>query len=406
MKIADRIRLSHFVLAAAVLFVGLIGYIAVDQVTRQYDRALQQTMPVVDALQDARFHAVRVGAVAFEMQLGPRHQAAEARMQLAAPGEDSLLDVFAALDAQLHRYRLLATAYFPAEQAVASHLDAEALLLRAVLDRLVAVPGGSPAGDEALVEVEAAVGRLTALIRDALTAEQRELVEYQEAITVLRRVTLWTVAVLTLGAFGLALLVAVLASRRLARPIVELRDTARRFARRDLAARATPRSSDEVGELAQTFNEMAAALGETMVSRDYLENILAQLSEGVLVVDAAGRIQRANAAAEALLPRREGGLVGRHAGEAIGELFGDESRWPQPGQRVELAFEQPPGPPRYLEAALAELVDHGRPAGAVITLHDVSALKRAEYEMRQRADQLAAASRQPGAARERTPLAE
>lgn len=391
MKIAARIRLSHFVLAAAVLFVGLIGYVAVDQVTRQYDRALQQTMPVIDALQDARFHAVQIEAIAFETQLGPRHEAAEPKGQHAgtAGDEDSLRDAFAALDAQLYRYRVLADAYFPAELAVANRLDAEALRLRAVLDRLAAAPGGSPAGDAALFEIEGAVGRLAELIHDALAAEQRELVAYEEAITVLRRVTLWTVAVLTLGAFGLALLVAVLASRRLARPIVELRDTARRFAGRDLAARATPRSSDEVGELARTFNEMAEALGETMVSRDYLENILAQLSEGVLVLDPAGRIQRANAAAQALLPPCEGGLVGRHATEVLGEQAG----WPKPGQPVERVLDQAAGQPRYLEVALTELVDHGRPAGAVITLHDLSALKRAEHEARQRADQLAATNR-------------
>jgi len=64
------------------------------------------------------------------------------------------------------------------------------------------------------------------------------------------------------GLLGVALLLAVSLSRRLARPIVELESAAQRVAGGDLNAAVEPTSGDEIGRLARAFNQMTEGLRE------------------------------------------------------------------------------------------------------------------------------------------------
>jgi GAF domain-containing protein/HAMP domain-containing protein len=56
-----------------------------------------------------------------------------------------------------------------------------------------------------------------------------------------------------------------LVAQRLAKPIIDLTDTASEVARGDLKARAEVNSHDEIGQLSETFNAMTAQLQETLV---------------------------------------------------------------------------------------------------------------------------------------------
>ncbi|WP_237704671.1 HAMP domain-containing sensor histidine kinase [Nesterenkonia sp. F] len=64
----------------------------------------------------------------------------------------------------------------------------------------------------------------------------------------------------------LAVVVALLASGSVLKPVAKLRTTARRLADGDLAARTEPRGVDELAQLTRTVDEMAAALQESMES--------------------------------------------------------------------------------------------------------------------------------------------
>lgn len=64
----------------------------------------------------------------------------------------------------------------------------------------------------------------------------------------------------------LAVVVALLVSGGVLKPVAKLRTTARRLADGDLAARTEPRGVDELAQLTRTVNEMASALQESMES--------------------------------------------------------------------------------------------------------------------------------------------
>ncbi len=92
-------------------------------------------------------------------------------------------------------------------------------------------------------------------------------------------------------------------------PVLALAASARRLGSRDFRARLVVHRNDEIGELADSFNRMAADLEQTTVSKHAVDQILASLLNAVFVAE-NGRITRANPAAESLLGYPPGELIG------------------------------------------------------------------------------------------------
>jgi PAS domain S-box-containing protein len=110
----------------------------------------------------------------------------------------------------------------------------------------------------------------------------------------------------------LAILAALNAARRMVHPLSSLAHATHKVAAGELDHAVETRSKDELGFLAQSFNEMTEALlqaseeAESARARlqaqgEYLETVLSSLSAGVLTLDSGGKIVRANRAAEQIL---------------------------------------------------------------------------------------------------------
>lgn len=76
----------------------------------------------------------------------------------------------------------------------------------------------------------------------------------------LLRQLVWQVVALTVVILAIGIGIVVYISRRMIRPLNELIAVARRVASGDLSASAAARTSDEIGELAEVFNQMTTSL--------------------------------------------------------------------------------------------------------------------------------------------------
>lgn len=119
----------------------------------------------------------------------------------------------------------------------------------------------------------------------------------------------------------LAAAVSLVVSHRITRPLEHLRRGAQRFARGNLSGRLTVPKSEEIGELAEAMNEMAAQLYQRIDTitkqRREQEAVLSSMVEGVMAVDPEQRIINLNQAAADLVEVDVQSTIGLTVPEAV-----------------------------------------------------------------------------------------
>jgi two-component system phosphate regulon sensor histidine kinase PhoR len=181
-----------------------------------------------------------------------------------------------------------------------------------------------------------------------------------------------------------ALLLGALRARALTAPVLELARAARRISAGDLTARAAVRSSDEIGQLGNSFNAMAEELRQKLMAvneeRNKIEAIISSMSDAVVAVDHQGAILLLNRAAEGLL-----GLPPDARGRRLAEISGDHPCWrgiqkaAGTGRDVVEEFSPSPVQDRILDLHATPLRGPaGEVAGAVAVVRDVTDLRQAD----------------------------
>jgi two-component system nitrogen regulation sensor histidine kinase NtrY len=164
---------------------------------------------------------------------------------------------------------------------------------------------------------------------DAIVADYRALQTRSRTLQLQFHAALLVISLLIVG---VAVAIALAVADRLVRPVGELVAAARRVAEGDLSARVPdPRSRDEVGTLANAFNQMTGRLEEQNTElvtansqldgrRALIEAVMAGVSAGVVATGRDRTITIANESATALLGIGPGGLVGRKLADVAPEL--------------------------------------------------------------------------------------
>jgi two-component system phosphate regulon sensor histidine kinase PhoR len=161
------------------------------------------------------------------------------------------------------------------------------------------------------------------------------------------------------------------------RRIAELERVTMRLRAQDGSARAREQPADELGRLGRAINDMAAELRTRLAAlareRDERERILAHMSDGVALVDAADRVVHAN--------RSIATILGAAMTPAAGTSFQDFARSPELVDllRAARAHEQPVEldlrlwTPEQRRVRVTATRLHGSEDGAVIlVLHDLT----------------------------------
>ncbi|MFH1082374.1 MAG: PAS domain S-box protein [Pseudomonadota bacterium] len=109
-------------------------------------------------------------------------------------------------------------------------------------------------------------------------------------------------------------------ARGIARPIKGLSLATIGIAGGDLGRRVAVKGRDEVGQLAIAFNTMVEKLQNTMVSRDYFDNIIRSMIDLLIVADAEAKIETVNQATCDVSGYTEEELIG----QPVSIIFAEE----------------------------------------------------------------------------------
>jgi two-component system, OmpR family, phosphate regulon sensor histidine kinase PhoR len=193
---------------------------------------------------------------------------------------------------------------------------------------------------------------------------------------------------IALGGFLIALIAAGISlwvSRRISRPLEEMRKGADHFAGGDLKHRLAAPDSEEMAGLADALNQMAAQLDnriKTIINqRNELETVLASMLEGVIAVDNEEGIISMNRAAAGLFETDPAKAQGRNLTEiirnlALLQLVRQTLASREPKEEDIVLYQNGE---RIVNIKSCPLVDAGKePIGTLVVFNDVTQLRRLE----------------------------
>ena len=177
----------------------------------------------------------------------------------------------------------------------------------------------------------------------------------------------------------ISVLLSFLLSKTMITPIERLTEGAERVAAGDFSSTIEVESTDEIGILTTTFNDMAAVLQDTLEAveneRNKLDTLFLHMTDGVVAFASDGSILTSNPAAAQMLDREL-------AFYDYDGLFGEQFAFSKvlSLQRPDFLSGELTAGERILELYLAPFSDGGE-GGVMAVLHDVTAQRKNE-EMR------------------------
>jgi two-component system phosphate regulon sensor histidine kinase PhoR len=175
----------------------------------------------------------------------------------------------------------------------------------------------------------------------------------------------------------LALLLAILSSRGLTKPIRVITNVAERIKNGDFNSRIISRRTDEIGRLSSSINEMAESLDKLFnsltVEREEIRTILSSMTEGLIILDDKDRVILANDNFKNMISDFSGIIEGKYYWEVLqNSEFVDlikQTNLTNIRQSREIEFKSK----FYL--ANANVVTKTRDKKMVVVLHDITGFK-------------------------------
>ncbi len=114
----------------------------------------------------------------------------------------------------------------------------------------------------------------------------------------------------TIIAFLLSLLLAWLLYRSLKKRLTSLAGAAQDIGRGNLEKRIEVSTDDEIGQLSSSLNRMAENLSKITFSKEFVDDVIESIGDGLIVTDGQGNIQKVNSSTNILLGYNDDELIG------------------------------------------------------------------------------------------------
>ncbi len=316
MKLLPRFLFTYFIISMVVLLFGFFSYQNNQRTQQEYQLLNQHSLPLLSSLNALQQGALRI--VASTTEAGLLHyltidadaDAGEDEQELAEQRRGLLSRAIAEYTARVARD-------FPDDRKLASTVNDNALYLLRLSDAFfeaLAVGQSSAALLQLKEEFEEAELQFLAATQAAIDHETQKIEARTQEVSgaIQQHLYILVTGVLLMLLLGINMVRSNMVHILI--PLRRFRDAANTIAEGDLSVQVPLRSQDELGALAQAFNQMTLGLKDNQIALQdayaYTENILQVMDDILITTDAGGQIKMVNRAACEQLGYAEAELLG------------------------------------------------------------------------------------------------
>ena len=192
-------------------------------------------------------------------------------------------------------------------------------------------------------------------------------------------------AIASLSLVGIVVFLITL-SRGIVSPIRSLSETTREVAQGNFAAgrNIEPMGNDEVAQLARAFKAMAASLDSTTVSKSYVDDIIRNMKDTLIVVDRNEKIRTVNRALLRLLGYTEAEMVDQPFSMISGGIPDEALKTLSAQATFETVYRAKDGREIPMSFSTGVLKNaEGQASGMIAVAQDITSRKRHEKELKE-----------------------
>jgi signal transduction histidine kinase len=259
MQVGQKMILGFMFVALLGGVIGYFGFRSTNIIHGEFEKLGNETIPVVKALEDLKFAALRIVSSTSEFCL--IKEESKTAKGIVGAGELELIRAGTeGYDNALKQYETLVSKYFPEEDEVLENIKNQGQKLHETSTEIIELKEQGISGGRILEKKEEFEKDEQAFLRivdDVLASEDKELVEQKDYVESAIANAVATIVITSIVIFIMSLVLGLFISRSISNPISKLKDAAIEIGRGDLSKRAQVESKDEVGVLTISFNQMA-----------------------------------------------------------------------------------------------------------------------------------------------------
>ena len=199
-----------------------------------------------------------------------------------------------------------------------------------------------------------------------------------------------------LGILIFGTILAVLFASAITRPIALLTSGVKRLSKGEITDPIIINSHDEIGLLAEVFNQMTANIRESTVSREFMEKLINTMNEVLVVISPEGFVMNVNRAYFEVFGGAQAGIIERHVNEldqtgAPAKMYAayEQSLEDCLSQGIEISCKSATGEQTPLLLSLAVMRDEdGAPQAIICAAQNISNIKMIQEALHQKQAEL------------------
>lgn len=395
MRILNKMLLGYAIIAVLAGIVGIVGVNGLKKVNREFREVAGEVLPLNRALEELRFGGMRIISstmeLAFLLDAGSDEAARKGR---AAEEREVLESGYRYHDRAMTECRSLMERV-PGEVGLLRQMEVAGAELKAASAAFIAAKKGRASQGRMLLAKErfevAEHGFLLA-VQKSRDWEMLELEQSKGKVNKEIAFTMMSILVIAAVTFAMALVSGGLISATISRRVGRLNQGLRCIADGDLGTCLQIETSDELGDLALSFNTMAGQLRsskeENTATAAFLDRVINSMVDSLVVVAENGLIHSVNHATCSMLGYEENALVGT----SFASLFKDAQQCEEllatvveggsiREVEVEYLTRDDDAIPVLLSVSVME--SHaGRTDFRICIAHNISLRKQAEHEIK------------------------